>query len=112
MQRLMVYGHNLEITPELRAYIDSQIEPALRPFGKQIGVVCVRLHQPSDPGAQVSCYIRVDFNPAGGLALGEFGLGTKQAIGRATRRIVAAVGRELKRAPGVAADDRSHAFLA
>jgi hypothetical protein len=61
----------------------------------------------------VSCYIRVDLNPSGGLALGEFGPGTKQAVAAATRRIGAAVGREIGRAQ-VAANpaDRSHALLA
>ncbi len=96
MQRLMVYGHNVEITRELRSYIDAEVQAALRPFGRRIGVVSVRLHQPSDPDAQVSCYIRVDLNPRGGLARGEFGTGPKQAIERATARISAAVAQDLE----------------
>jgi hypothetical protein len=113
MQRLMVFGHNVEVTRDLRAYIDSQVEGALRPFGKRVGTVCVRLHQASDPAAPVSCYIRVDLNPSGGLALGEFALGTKQAIAAAARRVGAAVGQEIARAQDAASPtDRSHAFLA
>jgi hypothetical protein len=113
MQRLMVFGHNVDVTRELRAYIDSQVEGVLRPFGKRVGTVCVRLHQASDPDAPVSCYIRVDLNPSGGLALGEFAPGTKQAVAAATRRIGAAVGREIGRAQNAAnRTDRSHALLA
>ena len=113
MQRLMVFGHNVEVTRDLRAYIDSEVEGALRPFGKRVGTVCVRLHQASDPAAPVSCYIRVDLNPSGGLALGEFAPGTKQAVAAATRRIGGAVGREIARAQGAPNPaDRSHAFLA
>ena len=113
MQRLMVFGHNIDVTRELRAYVDSQVEDVLRPFGKRVGTVCVRLHQASDPGAQVSCYIRVDLNPSGGLALGEFAPETKKAIALATRRIGAAVGREIGSAQRAANPaERSHAFLA
>jgi hypothetical protein len=112
MQRLMVFGHNVELTRDLRAYIDSQVEDALRPFGKRVGTVCIRLHQASDPAAPVSCYVRVDLNPGGGLALGEFAPGTKQAVAAATQRVGAAVGREIARAQGAAnPGDRSHAFL-
>jgi hypothetical protein len=112
MQRLMLFGHNVELTRDLRAYVDSLVEGALRPFGKCVGTVCVRLHQASDPGAPVSCYIRVDLNPSGGLALGEFASGTKQAVAAATRRIAAAVGREIAHAQGAAYPaDRSHSFL-
>ena len=113
MQRLIVFGHNIEVTRELRTYIDSQVESALRPFGKRVDTVCVRLHQASDPDAQVSCYIRVDLNPSGGAALGEFAPGTKQAIALATRRIGAVVGREIGRATGAAdSAERSRAFIA
>jgi hypothetical protein len=113
MQRLMVFGHNVEVTRDLRAYIDSQIEGALRPFGKRVGTVCVRLHQASDPAAPVSCYIRVDLNPSGGLALGEFAPGARQAVAAATRRVGAAVGQEIARAQGaVNSADRANAFLA
>ena len=90
MQRLMVFGHNVEVTRELRDYIDSQVEGALRRFGKRVGTVCVRLHQASDPGAPVSCYIRDDLNPRGVLARGEFAPATKQAVAAAMRRIGAA----------------------
>jgi hypothetical protein len=112
MQRLMVFGHNVEVTKELTAYIESHVDSALRPFGKRIGVVCVRLHQASDPHAQVSCYIRVDLIPSGGLALGEFAPAARQAIAVTTRRIAAAVGREIKRASAGDSTGRSHAFLA
>jgi hypothetical protein len=113
MKRVMVFGHNVEVTGDLRAYVDSQIEVALRPFGKRVVTVCVRLHQASDPGAPVSCYIRVDLNPSGGVALGEFAPGTKQAVAAAIGRIGAAVGREIGRMQGAARSTvRSHGFLA
>ena len=112
MERLMVFGHNVEVTRDLRAYIDSQLDGVLGPFGKRVGGVCVRLHQASDPAAAVSCYIRVDLNPRGGLALGEFGRGAKDAIAAAAGRIGAAVGREIRRAEGAASTrGRSLAFL-
>ena len=112
MQRLMVFGHNVNVTRDLRAYIESQVGDALRLFGKRVGTVCVRLHQASDPGAPVSCYIRVDLNPSGGLALGEFAPGAKQAVAAATRRIGAAVDREIGRVQGaVDSTTPSYGFL-
>jgi hypothetical protein len=112
MQRVLVFGHNVEVTADLRAYVDSEVKGALRHFGKCVGTVCVRLHQASDPGAPVSCYIRVDLNPSGGVALGEFAPGTKQAVAAAARRIGAAVDREIGRTQGAARSAvRSHGFL-
>jgi hypothetical protein len=113
MRRLMVHGHNLEMTRELHSYIQDVITATLAPFGRRIGVVCVRLYGATDPDARPSCYIRVDLHPSGGLALGESAPEPKQAILRAAQRIGVSVAREIEHSQGRRnLHDRSQAFLA
>lgn len=100
--RLVVHGHNVEITPELYSHVKSRMESALGALGVQVGRITVRLHAPAGTeDAITTCHILVELNPSGGLGTGEAAPKPTTAIDRAAERASHAVRRELERRRGV-----------
>jgi len=106
MAKLGIYGHNVEITPDLHSYVERQVS-ALWRFGRRVRSITVRLHAGTGD-AMTSCHIALELHPSGGLDIGEAGPNLRQIIDRAGERAGRALGRELARldaparTPGVA----------
>lgn len=97
--RLVVHGHNVEITPELHAHLERQLESSLGDLGALVGRVTVRFHAPvGTEDAITTCHILVELRPSGALAIGESALRPETAVVRAAER----AGRELARRRGLA----------
>jgi ribosomal subunit interface protein len=108
--RLVVHGHNVEITPEVHSHVERRLLPTLEPFARRVGRVTVRLHVAAGAeDAVTTCHILVEFHPSGGLGIGEAASNLATAIDRAAQRARDAVARELARRRGLP-DGRSFAF--
>ena len=102
--RLVVHGHNVEITPELYSHVEGRVLSTLGTLGRQIGRVTVRVHAPvGTEDAMTICYILVELHPSGGLGIGDAAPNVETAIDRAAERAGAAVRRELERRRGLPA---------
>jgi len=105
--RLVVHGHDVEVTPEVHSHVERRLLPALQTFGKRVGRVTIRLHGAEDGVA--TCHILVELHPSGGLGVGEAASNPATAIDRAAQRAHDVVARELARRRGLP-DARSLAF--
>jgi ribosome-associated translation inhibitor RaiA len=112
LSRLVVHGHNIEITPDLYAHVQRKLEQSLGAFATQVRRVTVGLQAPV--GAEdtiTTCHILVELQAFGGLRTGEAGPAPKIAIGRAAERAGRAVRRELARRRRLADRADTKAFL-
>jgi ribosome-associated translation inhibitor RaiA len=108
--RLVVHGHNVEITPELYSHVEGQVLSTLGTLGRQVGRVTVRIHAPAGAeDAMTACHILVELHPSGGLGIGDAAPNVETAIDRAAERAGGAVRRELARRRGLP-DGRSLAY--
>ena len=100
--RLVVHGHNVEITPELYSHVEGRVLSSLGTLGRQVGRVTVRVHAPAGAeDAITSCHILVEIHPSGGLGMGDTAPNVEMAIDRAAERAGVAVRRELARRCGL-----------
>jgi hypothetical protein len=97
----------VEVSEEVKSLVGDRLRKELRAFANRIIVARVRLWSPTDGNAPVTCQVRVDLRPSGGLALGETCSSLATALDRATGRMKAALGAQLA-SPGEAL---SHAWL-
>jgi ribosome-associated translation inhibitor RaiA len=107
--RLVVHGHDVEVTPEVHSPVERRVLPILETFGRRVGRVTVRLHGAGAEDAVTTCHILVELHPSGGLGIGEAASNPATAIDRAAQRARDAVTRELVRRRGLP-DGRSLAF--
>ena len=102
--RLVVHGHNVEITPEIYSHVEGRVLSSLGTLGRQIGRVTVRVHAPvGTEDVMTICYILVELHPSGGLGIGDAAPNVETAIDRAAGRAGGAVRRELERRRGLPA---------
>ena len=94
--RLVVHGHNVEITPDLYSHVERRVLSALRRFGRRVRRMTVRLHAGTGD-AMTSCHILLELHPSGGLGIGEAGPDLETVIDRAAEGAGGALGRELGR---------------
>lgn len=100
--RIVVHGHNVEMTPDIHSQVERRILRTLEDFGKRVGRVTVRLHVAvGGENAVTTCHILVELHPSGGLGIGETGSTLATAVDRAARRASDAVARELTRRTGL-----------
>jgi ribosome-associated translation inhibitor RaiA len=100
--RLMVHGHNVEITPDLYSYVERRLQATLGAFATQVGRVTVGLQAPvGAEDAITTCHILVELHASGGLRTGEAAPEPETAIDRAAERAGRAVRRELARCRGL-----------
>jgi hypothetical protein len=102
-----IHGQGVEISEEVKSLVGDRLRRDLRAFAGRIIVARVRLWSPPDGNAPVTCQVRVELRPSGGLALGETCSSLPTAVERATGRMKAALRAQLA-SPGAAL---SHAWL-
>ena len=108
--KLVVHGHNVEITPELRSHFERRVLSTLGTLGRQVGRVTARIHAPTGADdAMKACHILVELHPSGGLGVGDAAPNVAAAFERAIERAAIAVRRELARRRGLP-NDRSLAY--
>jgi len=96
--QVVVHGHGVEITAELREQVVRRTLAVLGRFGGRIGRVTVRLHATySGAGELAICHILVDLHPGGGLGVGDAALSHGAAVERALGRAGGAVSAQLTR---------------
>jgi ribosome-associated translation inhibitor RaiA len=78
---LLVHGHDVEITPELRSHIERQLEPSLGSLEMLVARVTVRLHAPAGTeDAVTTCHILIELRPSGAVGSGESALKPQTAL--------------------------------
>jgi hypothetical protein len=102
-----IHGQGVDISEEVKCLVGDRLRRDLRAFAGRIIVARVRLWSPPDANAPVTCQVRVELRPSGGLALGETCSSLATALDRATRRMKAALAAQLP-SPGEAL---AHAWL-
>jgi ribosome-associated translation inhibitor RaiA len=84
---LLVHGHNVEITPELRSHLERQLESSLGSLEMLVARVTVRLHAPAGTeDAVTTCHILLELRPSGAVGIGESALKPQTAVDRAAER--------------------------
>ena len=85
--RLVVHGHNVDVTGEIHDRIERMATDALGSLGRQVGRVTVRLHRlPEGDETLTICHVFVELHPWGGFGLGEFGPTVERAVHGALAR--------------------------
>ena len=105
--RVAVHGQGLDVAEETRRLVEERLRTDLGAYRERIVAAQVRLRTPSHGNAPVTCNVRVDLRPGGGLALGETGSDVTMALGRASVRMKTALGARL----ACAGANLSHAWL-
>jgi ribosome-associated translation inhibitor RaiA len=95
--RIAMHGQGVEIADEVRSLVEDRLRRDLRAFAGRIVVAHVRLWAPTDGNAPVTCHVRIELRPSGGLALGETGSNLTMAVDRASERMKTALGSQLAR---------------
>ncbi len=99
--KFLLYGHGLDITPEVRASVERTLSSALDSTSqREVRDMTVRLQQPAEVNDLVSCDVAVSLSPSGEVVLSEVaptageaakriatGLGSALSAGRARRRM-------------------------
>jgi hypothetical protein len=93
--RIAIHGQGVEVTARIRRLVDGTLRALLEPYGCRVVFAHVRLWASSDRAGSTTCYVRVDLNPSGGLALGATAPTLAEAVKRASERVEAAVGSQL-----------------
>ncbi len=84
---LLVHGHNVEITPELRSHLERQLESSLGSLEMLVSRVTVRLHAAAGTeDAVTTCHILLELRPSGAVGIGESALKPETAVDRAAER--------------------------
>ncbi len=94
--RLLIHGHNVEMTPDLYSRVERRVLSALRRFGRRVTRTTVRVHAGTED-TMTSCHILVELQPSGGMGFGESAPDLETAVDRAAERVGGAIGRELAR---------------
>jgi ribosome-associated translation inhibitor RaiA len=89
-----VHGHNVEITPGLRASIHGRLAAALDGALERVQRVTVRLHEPprAETGLLAQCSILLAFRPSGGFLVRYAAPAAAEAVDHAldeARRVLA-----------------------
>ena len=96
MWKTTMHSHAMEVDGRLRTSIEQQMLHALGGLRQHIGHVHVRLYGETGGTSVCTCYVRVDFVPSGGVALGETANDPTRAVARTVARIGVAVRRHLE----------------
>ena len=96
MWKTTMHSHAVKVDGQLRAWIEQQMLQALGGLGRRIGHVHVRLYGETGGTSLCTCYVRVEFVPTGGVALGETASDPTRAVARTMARIGVAVRRQLE----------------
>jgi hypothetical protein len=102
MWKTTMHAQAVALEGALRTSIEQQIVRALAGRGRRIGHVHVRLYGEAGGTSVCTCYVRVDFLPGGGVAVGETAGDVATAVARAVDRIAVAVRNRLEQTPPAA----------
>ena len=84
---LVIHGHNVEITPDLRSHLERQLESLLGALEMLVTRMTVRLHAPAgSEDAVTTCHILLELRPSGTVGIGESALKPQTAVERAAER--------------------------
>ena len=97
MWRIGINGQGLDVTSGVRNLVEGVLRAVLQPYGGRVAFVHVRLWAPVETDGLVTCYIRVDLRPSGGVALGATARELAKAVRRASERVGTAVESQLAR---------------
>ena len=100
MWRIGINGQGVEITSGVRRLVEGELRAVLEPCGGRVGLAHVRLWEPIQGDGPITCYIRVDLRPSGGVALGATAPDLADAVRRASERVGIAIQNQLARSGG------------
>ena len=103
MGRITINAQGVEIDDSVRGLIERDLGAVLEPHGSRVASAHVRLWEGIDTAGPTTCYIRVDFNPSGGLGLGATEPDLTRAVRNACERVGRAVREQLAQSPRMAA---------